>query len=84
VATVPLRGIDVPFHSSYLRAGVGPYRKFLLERIKEADIDPEKLVGRYIPNLTAKSFSLDKKYFEETQFLTGSPVLKELLEQVSW
>ncbi|TAQ91120.1 hypothetical protein B7494_g550 [Chlorociboria aeruginascens] len=79
IATIPLQGIDVPFHSSYLLSGVAPYRKFLLDKIQEEDIDPKKLVGKYVPNLTAKPFSLEKSYWEETQKLTGSEVLQELL-----
>ena len=31
-ATIPLKGIDVPFHSTFLRSGVKPFRSFLLKR----------------------------------------------------
>ncbi len=41
-------GIDVPLHSTVLRSGVADFRTKLDERIP-AEIDPAKLVGRYIP-----------------------------------
>lgn len=80
VATIPLKGIDVPFHSTFLRSGVQPYRKFLQERILECNVHPEKLVGRFIPNVMAKPFSLERSYVEEALRLTGSPVLREMLD----
>src|ERR1700744_3381133 len=51
-ATIPLKGIDVPFHSPFLRSGVKPFRSFLLKKISKTSIDPSKLVGKYIPNVT--------------------------------
>lgn len=80
VATIPLKGIDVPFHSTYLRSGVQSYRRFLQERVLECNVHPEKLVGKFIPNIMAKPFSLEKSYVEEALALTGSPVLREMLE----
>lgn len=80
VATIPLQGIDVPFHSTFLRPGVQQYRRFLQERVLDCDVHPEKLVGRFIPNIMAKPFSLERAYVEEAFLLTGSPVLKEMLE----
>ncbi|XCB29826.1 acyltransferase domain-containing protein [Arcanobacterium hippocoleae] len=49
-------GIDVPFHSSRLRSGVEDFRSVLLERLPD-DIDFDRLVGRYIPNLVACPFA---------------------------
>lgn len=80
-ATIPLKGIDVPFHSSLLRTGVHSYRKFLQRRIVESNIRPEKLVGKWVPNVMAERFSLDQSYIEEAYRLTQSPELKEILEQ---
>ena len=82
VATIPLEGVDVPFHSSYLRGGVQPFRAMLLDKIKEDYLDPNKLIGKYIPNLTAKPFEISKEYFEETYALTQSPRLKDVLDNV--
>ncbi|KAK4100223.1 beta subunit of fatty acid synthase [Parathielavia hyrcaniae] len=78
-ATVPLRGIDVPFHSTFLRSGVKPFRSFLLKKINKTTIDPAKLVGKYIPNVTAKPFALTKEYFEDVYRLTNSPKIGHIL-----
>ncbi|MCJ1306830.1 beta subunit of fatty acid synthetase [Agyrium rufum] len=78
-ATIPLKGIDVPFHSTFLRSGVKPFRNFLLKKIHKTTIDPSKLVGKYIPNVTAKPFELTKAYFEEVYKLTNSPRIGAVL-----
>jgi fatty acid synthase subunit beta len=78
-ATIPLRGIDVPFHSTFLRSGVKPFRSFLLKKINRTTIDPSKLVGKYIPNVTAKPFAITREYFEEVYKLTNSPKIKDVL-----
>lgn len=80
-ATIPLQGIDVPFHSSHLRAGVHSYRKFLQKRIHENNIQPDKLVGKFVPNVMAERFSLEKQYVQEAYRLTQSSVLKDLLDE---
>lgn len=61
-ATIPLPGIDVPFHSSVLRGGVAEFRAYLSKRV--GIIKPKTLVGKYIPNLVAKPFELSKEYTE--------------------
>ncbi|KAF1814692.1 beta subunit of fatty acid synthase [Eremomyces bilateralis CBS 781.70] len=78
-ATIPLKGIDVPFHSTFLRSGVKPFRSFLLKKINKTSIDPSKLIGKYIPNVTAKPFELTKEYFEEVYKLTSSPKIGNIL-----
>ncbi len=78
-ATIPLKGIDVPFHSTFLRSGVKPFRSFLLKKINKTSIDPGKLVGKYIPNVTAKPFEISKEYFEEVYRLTNSPRISNIL-----
>ena len=79
LATIPLKGIDVPFHSTFLRSGVKPFRSFLLKKINRTTIDPSKLVGKYIPNVTAKPFEISKEYFEEVYRLTNSPRIGNVL-----
>jgi fatty acid synthase subunit beta len=79
-AVIPLKGIDVPFHSTFLRSGVKPFRSFLLKKINKTSIDPGKLVGKYIPNVTAKPFQITKEYFEEVYKLTNSPRIAKVLE----
>ena len=78
-ATIPLKGIDVPFHSTFLRSGVKPFRSFLLKKINKTSIDPSKLIGKYIPNVTAKPFELTKEYFEDVYRLTNSPRIGNIL-----
>lgn len=79
LATIPLQGIDVPFHSAHLRPGVASYRNFLEERIPKTEVDPQKLVGKWIPNVMGTPFSLSREYVEGVYGLTQSPILKELL-----
>ncbi|CAL3968003.1 unnamed protein product [Diplocarpon coronariae] len=78
-ATIPLKGIDVPFHSTFLRSGVKPFRSFLLKKINKTTIDPGKLIGKYIPNVTARPFELTKEYFEDVYRLTNSPKIGAIL-----
>ncbi|KAI5360752.1 Putative Acyl transferase domain superfamily, maoC-like dehydratase domain, fatty acid synthase [Septoria linicola] len=79
-ATIPLKGIDVPFHSTFLRSGVKPFRSFLLKKINKTSIDPSKLVGKYIPNVTAKPFELTREYFQDVYDLTKSPRIGNILD----
>ncbi|KAI5867028.1 beta subunit of fatty acid synthase [Durotheca rogersii] len=79
-ATIPLKGIDVPFHSTFLRSGVKPFRNILLKKIHKTSIDPAKLVGKYIPNVTARPFELTKEYFQNVYDLTGSPKIAQILQ----
>jgi fatty acid synthase subunit beta len=81
-ATIPLGGIDVPFHSSFLKPGVGSFRNCLHEYIDKETVDAGRLVGKYVPNLTAKPFEISKEYFEEVERITGSEVLKRVLSEV--
>ncbi|KAI1082890.1 beta subunit of fatty acid synthase [Whalleya microplaca] len=79
-ATIPLKGIDVPFHSTFLRSGVKPFRNILLKKINKTSIDPAKLVGKYIPNVTARPFELTKEYFQNVYDLTSSPKIAQILQ----
>ena len=83
LATIPLSGIDVPFHSSHLKSGVAPFRDYLYEHIDKNLFDPQKLIGKYIPNLTAAPFEVSREYFRDVQRLTGSSPLREILAEVS-
>lgn len=79
-ATLPLKGIDVPFHSSHLHPSVPPYRDYLQQQISKESLQVDKLVGRYIPNLIGKPFSIQTEYLREVWKLTGSEILRELVE----
>ncbi|OGM44265.1 sterigmatocystin biosynthesis fatty acid synthase subunit beta [Aspergillus bombycis] len=79
-ATIPLQGIDVPFHSSHLRSTVDMFRQCLLRPgLLVGNIDAEELEGKYIPNLMAQPFSIDERYIRQAFDLTQSPVLGEIL-----
>ncbi|KAH3907059.1 hypothetical protein HBI56_114510 [Parastagonospora nodorum] len=79
-ATIPLAGIDVPFHSSFLRPNLAAFREVLEQNIRKDWMDPEKLIGRYVPNVTAKPFDISKEAFEDAYKATGSERLKLVLD----
>ena len=72
-------GIDVPFHSTVLRSGVADFRTKLDERIP-TEIDPSKLVGRYIPNLVARPFELTREFAQSILDVVPSDTVRELLD----
>lgn len=78
-ATIPLRGIDIPFHSRLLHIHIDDYRRYLEKRIKVEDVRPEQLVGKWVPNVTGKPFALERAYVEEVQKVVGGRRLVELL-----
>ena len=78
VATVPLPGIDVPFHSSLLLPGVAPFRECLMDKLSAQTLNVHRLIGRYIPNLTATPFSLSQSYFQAVQERTNSPKIRQV------
>jgi fatty acid synthase subunit beta len=80
-ATIPLK-VNVPFHSSLLRPGVDSFRRILERSIPNNMIQPELLIGKYIPNLTAKPFELSKSYCSNILALTKSSRMHEILENV--
>lgn len=78
-ATIPLLGIDIPFHSQMLRGEIHVYRDYLSSKVQVADIKPNELVGRWIPNVVGKAFSLERSYIELVQQITGSESLQRIL-----
>lgn len=80
-ATVPLPGIDVPFHSQFLLPYLPAFREVLLRNIDQASIDPGKLVGQYVPNVTARPFEITKEAFEYAFEVTGSERLGRVLDE---
>ncbi|KAJ2337702.1 fatty acid synthase alpha subunit Lsd1 [Coemansia sp. RSA 2681] len=79
-ATIPLPGIDVPFHSSQLLPGVDEFRIFLQEKIRSESIEYSTLHLRYIPNLTAVPFEVSHEYFSLVHNITESPVVARVLD----
>ncbi|KAJ2057394.1 fatty acid synthase alpha subunit Lsd1 [Coemansia sp. S146] len=82
-ATIPLPGIDVPFHSSQLLPGVNEFRSLLQDKIRPENIDYSALHLRYIPNLTAVPFEVSQQYFSLVHSITGSPVAASVLDDWS-
>ncbi|KAF8525925.1 hypothetical protein BU17DRAFT_74311 [Hysterangium stoloniferum] len=78
-ATIPLPGIDVPFHSRYLWAGVMPFRAYLSKKINPSQLDPDMLIGKYVPNLTAEPFEVTQAYAQRIYDQTSSPRLDKVL-----
>nr|WP_235009613.1 type I polyketide synthase [Mycobacterium sp. 3519A] len=72
-------GIDVPFHSSVLRVGVADFRRSL-ERVMPRDQDPDLIVGKYIPNLVPRPFTLDRDFVQEIRDLVPAEPLDEILD----
>lgn len=77
-AYIQVPGIDVPFHSEVLRTGVDEFRRSL-ERIIDADADASVLIGRYIPNLVPRLFTLDRDFIAEIRELVPATSLDEIL-----
>ena len=77
-AYIEVPGIDVPFHSRLLTKGVDDFRR-TLEQVFPSEIDPEALVHRYIPNLTATAFTLSKAFVQEILDVVDSKPMKETL-----
>ncbi|MGF6885598.1 fatty acid synthase [Nocardia sp. GAS34] len=83
-AFILVPGIDVPFHSTVLRKGVPEFRNKLEELLPE-ELHPEVLIGRYIPNLVPKPFSLDRDFVQEIADLVPSePLSKVLADFENW
>jgi fatty acid synthase len=76
-------GIDVPFHSEVLRVGVAEFRRSL-ERAMPRGKDPKVIIGRYIPNLVPRPFSLDRDFVQEIRDLVPAEPLDEILENYDY
>ncbi|KAJ1737075.1 fatty acid synthase alpha subunit Lsd1, partial [Coemansia sp. Benny D160-2] len=81
-ATIPVPGVDVPFHSSLLYDGVWSFRKMLRSKIQPHEVVVERLRGRYIPNLTAQPFDVTPAYIRRVYELTHSDALGSLLNSL--
>ena len=83
-AFVLVPGIDVPFHSRVLRGGVDSFRARLDELLPPA-IDPEILVGRYVPNLVARTFSLDDDFLRSILDVVPAERIEAVLaDRAAW
>ncbi|KAJ2655118.1 fatty acid synthase alpha subunit Lsd1 [Coemansia sp. RSA 1199] len=83
VATTPLEGIDMPFHSHVLLNSVPAFRDALNAKLSADSIPLDALCNQYIPNLTAIPFAVTYGYFELVHTITGSPVANVILREWS-
>ncbi|MCM6778250.1 DUF1729 domain-containing protein [Nocardia sp. CDC159] len=83
-AFILVPGIDVPFHSTVLRKGVPEFRT-KLEELLPADLHPEVLAGRYIPNLVPRPFSLERDFIAEIAgYVPSEPLARVLADWDDW
>ena len=78
-ALIMIPGIDVPFHSSRLRAGVPAFRD-KLDSLLPQDINLEVLEGRYIPNLVARPFELTQDFAQSILDVVPSEATQKILD----
>ncbi|KAL4865130.1 hypothetical protein BDV12DRAFT_200413 [Aspergillus spectabilis] len=81
-ATIPLAGVDIPFHSQMLRGHIDDYRQYLRRHLRISDVKPEELVGRWVPNVVGLPFAVDTGYVRLVQEVTKSQPLRELLQRI--
>lgn len=74
-ATVPLSGIDVPFHSQLLASMRGLFRLTLEDGIDKSAVRADDLKGRWTPNVTGTPFSTEGDFVKGVHELTGCQTL---------
>lgn len=80
IATTPLDGIDVPFHSSSLLPKMPAFREMLHRHLPKGTVDASRLVGRFVTNVTGNTFDISRAGVQEIFDKTQSTVLQALLE----
>lgn len=73
-------GVDVPFHSTRLRAGVPEFAATLDELLPEK-INVDVLEHRYIPNLVARPFELTADFLRAILEVAPSQYVADLVER---
>ncbi|TFY80295.1 hypothetical protein EWM64_g3715 [Hericium alpestre] len=63
-------------------AGAMPFRAYLSKKINAAHLNPDMLEGKYVPNLVAEPFAVNKEYAQLIYDQTLSPRLSKVLH--SW
>ncbi|KAL3426493.1 Fatty acid synthase subunit beta 1 [Phlyctema vagabunda] len=80
LATIPLEGVDVPFHSTLLLPRMPAFRHVLETFI--SSVDAQRLVGKWVTNVTGKPFDISREAIQQVYEKTQSQVLKDLLEKM--
>ncbi|KAI9613677.1 hypothetical protein KEM48_003676 [Puccinia striiformis f. sp. tritici PST-130] len=81
-ASIPLPGIDIPFHSRYLWAGVMPFRAYLSKKLNPAHMNPELLIDKPILRgwkKTLKNWVEDGWDLPESRSKLGYVIIVDLL-----
>jgi len=61
------------------------FRSLLEDCLDGNTLTPEKLIGRYIPNVTGTPFKIDRAFFEEVLNITKSERIRDVLQDwESW
>ena len=81
-AVVVVPGVDVPFHSTALTGGVAEFRA-VLEHHLPPRLPAERLVDRYIPNLVASPFRLERSFIQRIADATNSPTCAAILLDIN-
>ncbi|KAH6719177.1 fatty acid synthase subunit beta dehydratase [Leptodontidium sp. MPI-SDFR-AT-0119] len=82
VATVPLEGVDVPFHSTFLLPRMPAFRHVLKTYIPH--VDAGRLVGKWVTNVTGKPFDISREAVQDVYEKTQSRVLEDLLDTMDF
>lgn len=80
IATTPLEGIDVPFHSSSLLPKMPAFREMLHRHLPKGTVDASRLVGRFVTNVTGNTFDISRAGVQDIFDRTQSVVLQALLD----
>jgi fatty acid synthase subunit beta len=81
VATVPLEGVDVPFHSTFLLPRMPAFRNVLETYIPH--VDASRLVGKWVTNVTGRPFDISIEAIRDVYEKTQSRVLEDLLDTMN-
>lgn len=79
ISSIPIAGVDIPFHSSHVKQHMDAYRCALEAGIRPERVHTHQLVGKYVPNVTGKPFDISRESFEEVLAITGSEKLREVV-----
>jgi fatty acid synthase subunit beta len=82
-ATLPLAGIDAPFHSSLLQSHKDMMRMALTEAIRPDDLDLENIAGKWIPNTMGMPFAINEEFLRRVFAVTKAESLKALANKLN-
>ncbi len=81
--TLPLAGIDAPFHSSLLQSHKNMMRMALTEAIRPDDLDLENIAGKWIPNIMGMPFAITEEFLRGVFAVTKAESLKALADKLN-